>query len=749
MILMPFDLTQVSFMNTPGPLALVLIPIGILVFLLLTFWRLSVQIDWPMRLALLAVRAILLSLILIIIADPFAARSGQGDWLGVLIDTSQSMEVRDSQMTAGRLSTLRKYLLEDPTWKKIKDQKVRKVFCFDSSVRPMDSVESLGGETNFREAVLQLDKTYRNDPKLLGFVVFSDGGATDMEGANADFAGIVFPWISVLTADTEKVLNVSLNAPPIPRKVFVGEKIPLKVTWNATAVTDQKTVLKLKIDGEPKQEFPVDFSKGTLDIEWAFDSPADHSIELDLVPLKNEGSSADNHVKLWVEAVSRKIKVFYSESYYKGENYFKKALEEDRDFEVTFAASVVGFAKKNGLPFIQDANYGLPRSKEKMFEYDAIVLSDVNRNLLSDDQVLWIVDLVEKEGGALVMIGGMDSFGDGGYVKSEIEKVLPVEISEEYKSDTFLKARGTVENAFRPVVSGGHVSSPYLKLSKDLEQSKAWWETLPILGGYNYVGRLRPGAQSLLEHPRDQSVFGPRVILAVQNYGKGRVLAFMSDITPNWGEKFQEWRNPENEWLYGIFWRTVIKELVSGRARERSEPFPVKVEPDFIEEGEPITFKAMLRPESFGIDDTARILFEVSKDGAVLFSKKWDEIRPDEKNSWTIDGLLSGDYDLHGLVTSGERPPLDYRAKFSVHASRKESRHLRGTLAPLSALARNSRGRFLKFSQLNDLPDVLKLLEKRHLEQQSAPLWQKPWVYFLLLSIWMLDCALRKRAGLE
>jgi uncharacterized membrane protein len=71
---------------------------------------------------------------------------------------------------------------------------------------------------------------------------------------------------------------------------------------------------------------------------------------------------------------------------------------------------------------------GLPDSLQQLAGYDGIILSDVPAHRVGEARMAAIRDYVENLGGGLVMIGGMNSFGVGGYYRTPIEEVLPVKL---------------------------------------------------------------------------------------------------------------------------------------------------------------------------------------------------------------------------------------------------------------------------------------------------------------------------------
>lgn len=70
----------------------------------------------------------------------------------------------------------------------------------------------------------------------------------------------------------------------------------------------------------------------------------------------------------------------------------------------------------------------MPRTLRDLAGYDAVILSDVAAQDVGEDAMVAIRDYVEKLGGGLVMVGGMNSFGVGGYYRTPIEEALPVRL---------------------------------------------------------------------------------------------------------------------------------------------------------------------------------------------------------------------------------------------------------------------------------------------------------------------------------
>jgi uncharacterized membrane protein len=75
----------------------------------------------------------------------------------------------------------------------------------------------------------------------------------------------------------------------------------------------------------------------------------------------------------------------------------------------------------------------IPKDLAGLQKYDGLILSNVSSLKLSKTQMASIRDYVRDHGGGLIMVGGEDSFGLGGYYRTPIEEALPVTMEVKQK----------------------------------------------------------------------------------------------------------------------------------------------------------------------------------------------------------------------------------------------------------------------------------------------------------------------------
>jgi len=212
--------------------------------------------------------------------------------------------------------------------------------------------------------------------------------------------------------------------------------------------------------------------------------------------------------------------------------YFKKGMEPFKDVNIDHIPNHLVLS-------------AYPQTMEHISKYDVVIISDCGRNTLTmypdmftvpmgPDKVQLTADYV-KNGGSLVMVGGYVDFqgfqGKGNYHGSAIEDVLPVNIMD--RDD---RVEGT--QGVKP-----EVVEPDHEILADI--SPDW----PDFLGYQKV-HPKEHARVLAKIGKDNDPF-----IIIGESGKGRSMAFMSDLSPHWGTDFVNWKD------YGKFWYNSIKWL--------------------------------------------------------------------------------------------------------------------------------------------------------------------------------------------
>lgn len=122
------------------------------------------------------------------------------------------------------------------------------------------------------------------------------------------------------------------------------------------------------------------------------------------------------------------------------------------------------------LLFITEKQGPLQEALEKVYDitvesdipdefslYDAVVLNDININKITNNKVDLLSDYLSEKNNGLVVIGGENSFDNGGYENSYFESILPVQVGigerkreELYNIAFVIDLSGTVGLPFKP-----------------------------------------------------------------------------------------------------------------------------------------------------------------------------------------------------------------------------------------------------------------------------------------------------------
>jgi Ca-activated chloride channel homolog len=90
--------------------------------------------------------------------------------------------------------------------------------------------------------------------------------------------------------------------------------------------------------------------------------------------------------------------------------------------------SLLAALAAQGITVVSTTAAGLPGTLAGFLPYDAIILDNVSGYGISTEKMETIARYVRDAGGGLLMAGGDSSFGAGGYYKTPLERVLPVDM---------------------------------------------------------------------------------------------------------------------------------------------------------------------------------------------------------------------------------------------------------------------------------------------------------------------------------
>lgn len=285
----------------------------------------------------------------------------------------------------------------------------------------------IAGALRYAAALLPPNATGR-------LVLFSDGNETtgsaataaaELAGTSVSGRGLSVDVVPIDHMVGEEVLVESLDAPP---RAAPGSTIALRVVLRSTSAT--RGVLQLTREGEP-----VDINGPEPGFGRVVDLERGRNIALINVPLEHgrvhrfealfvpeqrgqefmgDVSLANNSASAFTLAPGRGSVLFVdgvSDGTPGGPGAILPNVLREADVDIRVVSPD-----------------GFPEDMLDLQSYDLVMLANVPAEAMRAEQQAMLVSHVRDLGAGLVMIGGPDSFGAGGWHGSELERILPVRL---------------------------------------------------------------------------------------------------------------------------------------------------------------------------------------------------------------------------------------------------------------------------------------------------------------------------------
>jgi Ca-activated chloride channel family protein len=230
-------------------------------------------------------------------------------------------------------------------------------------------------------------------------------GAQAAKNAGADIYYVAAP----LTFSQEVVAESMV----LPREVKFGEPFQAKVV--AWSHRDTQGRVSLFRNGEFLGSQIVRFSAGknVFSYRQALDTSGIHVYQ---AAIEVDGDTIeDNNRSVGTVVVRGRPQVLLA--------------EKDRAHAQSLAAAL----RSQNIEVTVVEAAGIPKDLAGLQKYDGVILSNVSSLKLTRPQMAHIRDYVRDHGGGLMMLGGEESFGLGGYYRTPIEEALPVTMDVKQK----------------------------------------------------------------------------------------------------------------------------------------------------------------------------------------------------------------------------------------------------------------------------------------------------------------------------
>lgn len=280
----------------------------------------------------------------------------------------------------------------------------------------LEADEDVGDATNIAQAIEMAWGVFpANANKRI--ILLTDGVETQGDAIHTglrgkDF-GVQVDTVPIYPSDEPEVMVQRIEA---PAQVKQGAPFNLEVLIHSNHEDIAEVRLFKNKFEVAKQE--VRLAEGENRVMFTQTSTESGTLTYDAICRTTKDTRYDNNRALGLITVTGKPKVLLIDENESQARYLTRALE-DAEIRVDV---------RNGL--------GVPSELADLQNYDLVIFSDVPANRLNERQMERIRTYVQDLGGGFMMLGSENSFGLGGYYKTPIEEILPVRTDTEKKKET-------------------------------------------------------------------------------------------------------------------------------------------------------------------------------------------------------------------------------------------------------------------------------------------------------------------------
>ncbi|MGD6854649.1 VWA domain-containing protein [Bacillus infantis] len=274
------------------------------------------------------------------------------------------------------------------------------------------STDTGKGETNL-EAGIQLASTLMPQETPGRIVLLSDGRET--AGSSREAAkllknrGIELDYVLL---DSSRKEDMSISSLEVPPALYEGEEASITMTIDSNSAKEADLRLSVNSREVLKESITVKEGKNVYTFKHKMDETGLSAIKAE-ISAEGDGFIENNSLQSAVN-IKGTPKVLIVEQE-------KSQLENILDGSGLLADSIV--PEK------------LPTSLSGFLPYQSIIFNNIPATVVSGNQMMLIEKAVKEFGSGFIMAGGENSFGLGGYFKTPIEKLLPVNMDIKGKKE--------------------------------------------------------------------------------------------------------------------------------------------------------------------------------------------------------------------------------------------------------------------------------------------------------------------------
>jgi uncharacterized membrane protein len=713
-------------------------------------------------------------------------RPGANHWL-LLADNSQSLNLVDPKAVRSRGEGLRELLTNDQApWqvRLAQDFEVRR-YQFDGQPKYVADFAGLDfqGDRSDLGRVLSTLKTRLAERPVAGLLLFTDGVATD-ELDGLDLSGLppVFP---VSIGATDGLVDLAITRVTTTTTSFEDAPVTLQVELNGRGLSAGPITVRVDdATGTAVKHETLTLTDPAKPPSFRFQlRPTETGVTFyrvravcggDLAEFDNPAvteTTLDNNAR-WV-AVDRgtgPYRLLYVAGRPNWElKFLRRSLELDDQLKLT---SLIRIARKEAKfdfrgrdgesanplfrgfdgvgeeterydqPVIvrldtispEEFRDGFPKTAADLFQFHAIILDDLEAEFFTAEQLSLIERFVSERGGGCLMLGGLESFRQGGYGTTAIGRLLPV----------YLDAAPRIPppSGYRLALTRDGWLQPWARLRSTETDEVRRLRELAAFRTLNTISGAKPGATVIAEVTDAQGQTSPALV--EHRYGQGRAATLLiGDLWRSQLELADDQRAADD---LGKAWRQMLRWLIV----DVPDRVALQAIPDDSSGLPLMRLEARVRDGEFQPQDNAAVALTVQPpEGPPLTLPAEPSLREPGLYEATVAGRPGGRWTATVDVRDPEGQPLGQGAAgWAANLLAEELRQITPDREALERLAAQTGGRVVEAADLERFVGGLSSRDVPVMETTITPLWHHPLMWLLIAGCLAVDWGVRRRHGL-
>lgn len=667
----------------------------------------------------------------------------------VLLDASESMSIEDEAGGKRRIDNAVALLQGDASLVAALGTKFdARLFQFGSGLLPIDrrkfSLEALtlDDETNLGKSLQEILNSLRGQP-VSAVVVLTDGQETGDIDAAAVAGGFQVPVHCVAFGAKAKdsppdlfVKRVTAN-----EQAIINNLVPVEIVIGGVGIKKDFVKVNLSLGEQvvQSQNVVLDPAAGEAKLQMSFRPTLKgtffYTVE---VPARaDELVKENNKQNFKLTVIDRKIQVLLVDGHVRFEyKFLKRALEADPNVNVfSLLKSSEEKLYAQGTPPPGVVLTGFPSNVEQMKSFDVIMIGDIGRRYFTSSQLGALVQYVSN-GGALIMLGGYEALGAGGYGSSPLEKVLPVELPNVRAAQ--------LEEPFQIELTEEGANHPVFSLGRDSRATRDAWRRFGSLDGLTIVGAPKPGAMVLAVDPLRKATWGHLIVVAAQPYGRGKSMVVTSDTTWRWAFG----ATSQSQEMHRRFWSQSMRWLLPPQKsdEDKSRGVTVTTDRDKYDYGQSVHVLAICVEKGGTFVNDAVVHTKIETPGGKSIEVALKKV--DGKEGQYAGSFTPRDRGIHKLVVTATAKGAklgEDTTSIDVTRSSQEFERVHRNEELLAEIACRSAGNLYESADAGNIPKNLRDVSRKVTQKVEFRLMDNPAALAVLLAVLSAEWIVRRK----